>query len=89
MLGIIQNYNQYYTGSLWDLPIASLYCDTCQTIGIPIRDIILATKTQDSPEGFLQISKEVSRNGEFPSIGRIMSIDNTYQEVPENIIYHL
>lgn len=45
-IGFTQNFNHTYTGSLWDLPLASLYCKNCFESGQIIDEVAIATQAK-------------------------------------------
>lgn len=89
LIGLKQNYNHNYTGSLWDLPLASLDYDWKIEAEQLATKILIARINQDAPLGLLNITKtsDASSNN-LLQVG-VNTTDNTYTKIPDKIIYNL
>lgn len=86
---LAQTFNNTYTGSLWDLPLASLYCAYCFEAGQLINDAIIATRPEWMPNNMFTIGRTTHGEIWVLSASPINTTDNTYTKIPNKIIYNL
>lgn len=85
--GFQQNYNSTYTGSLWDLPLATPYYAWKSDATSLMHGTTFATKSNTS-QGFFDI-KEIADGTSGMLASNIYTSDNTYARIPDTVTYHL